>query len=268
MELRTESSVIEYEVRGEGSPVTLFAHGLGGGIAETRPLGSGVLGTKVFMHQRGHGHSSAWGGGPWDYPALAADLEAMADAVHATRFLGVSLGVGSCLALLETRPDRFERCVFFLPGALDQPRDPEVASRLIRGADLVDTGDLQGLQAFIVQDVPESRRDSPAAIAYAASRAQALVGTSVSRLFRALPSVAPVTNALLLREVTAQCLVLGQEGDHVHPAPLARELGAMLGPRGCPVHVFPEPGAMWTARQELRRLITEHLNAPSTPAQE
>ncbi len=259
-EVRTEESSLEYLVRGEGLPVTLYAHGLGGSITETRPLSSGVAGTNVFMHQRGHGISTAWGLGDWDYPSLSRDLEAVADHFSATRFVGISLGIGSCLNLLTRRPDRFDKLVFFLPGAVHLPRDPAVAQRLNVGADLIDTGDLEGLRAFLVEEVPASRRDSTAAIAYADSRAKALVGTSVSRLFRALPLVAPVADPEVLRQVTADCLVLGQEDDHVHPASLARELAGMLGPNGAKCHVFPEVGAMWTARRELRALITEHLN--------
>lgn len=260
VEVRTEDSSLECMMRGEGSPVTLFAHGLGGSITETRPLASGVDGTNVFLHQRGHGQSTAWGSGAWDYPALSRDLEAVADHFGATRFLGVSLGIGACLNLLTREPERFERLVFFLPGAIHLPRDPAVAQRLNVGADLIDTGDVEGLRDFLVQDVPASRRDSAAAIGYADTRARALVGTSVSRLFRALPDVAPVADPESLRAVTADCLVLGQEDDHVHPAALARELAGMLGPHGARCHVFPESGAMWTARRELRALITEHLN--------
>ena len=44
---------------GAGSPVTVFAHGLAAGIADTRPLGSAVAGTRVFFQFRGHGGSDA-----------------------------------------------------------------------------------------------------------------------------------------------------------------------------------------------------------------
>ena len=52
-------ATLEYYVTGEGDPTTVFAHGLGGGIADTRPLGSGVAGRKVFFQFRGHGRSDA-----------------------------------------------------------------------------------------------------------------------------------------------------------------------------------------------------------------
>ena len=45
-------ATLEYLVSGEGHPTTAFAHGLTGGIADTRPLGSGVSGRKVFFQFR------------------------------------------------------------------------------------------------------------------------------------------------------------------------------------------------------------------------
>ncbi|MGH3736490.1 MAG: alpha/beta fold hydrolase, partial [Micromonosporaceae bacterium] len=112
---------LEYLVIGSGEPVTLFLHGLAGGIPDTRPLGSGVPGTKVFTHLRGHGGSSPLTPG-WGYADLAGDVAALADAVGATQALGVSLGAGALCRLLAGRPDRFARVVFFLPAVLDQPR--------------------------------------------------------------------------------------------------------------------------------------------------
>src|SRR3954452_15943123 len=117
-----DGEAIDYLVTGSGDPVTVFAHGLAGSIAETRPLGSGVEGTRVFLHFRGHGASSA-PESPWTYPALAAELRAVADHVGATRALGVSLGAGALTTLLGESPERFDRVVFFLPAVIDRPRE-------------------------------------------------------------------------------------------------------------------------------------------------
>ncbi len=64
---------VEYTVLGSGGPVTLFAHGLGGGRSETRPLAGRVSGTRVLLSFRGHGGSDALDGG-WDYDVLAHDV--------------------------------------------------------------------------------------------------------------------------------------------------------------------------------------------------
>ena len=65
------------------------AHGLGASIAETRPLLSGVAGTRVFYAARGHG-GSPLPDGPFDYDGLGRDLEQVADASGAARALGVA----------------------------------------------------------------------------------------------------------------------------------------------------------------------------------
>jgi hypothetical protein len=56
---------VEVLVTGSGSPVTVFGHGLAGSIAETRPFGSGVRGTRAFLHFRGHGATPSREGEPW-----------------------------------------------------------------------------------------------------------------------------------------------------------------------------------------------------------
>ncbi|GAB3219927.1 hypothetical protein GCM10027452_41140 [Micromonospora halotolerans] len=105
---------LERLVTGTGDPVTVFAHGLGNGIATTRPFGSGVTGRRLFFQFRGHGRSDS-PPGPWSYLDLARDLRAVADLGGATRAFGASLGAGALCRLLVESPERFEKLVFFLP---------------------------------------------------------------------------------------------------------------------------------------------------------
>src|SRR5256714_8186855 len=120
---------LECLATGSGEPVTVFAHGLAGGIADTRPLGSGVTGRKVSFQFRGHGQSAS-PPGRGTYADLARDLRAVADLYGATRALGVSLGAGALCRLLADNPGRFDRLVFFLPAVLDQPRPAHARERL------------------------------------------------------------------------------------------------------------------------------------------
>ncbi|MGH3472343.1 MAG: alpha/beta fold hydrolase, partial [Nocardioidaceae bacterium] len=78
---------LEVLVRGGGEPTTVFAHGLAGAIDETRPFASGVSGTKVFFHFRGHG-ASRGSESPWTYAALEGELLAVTKCLGATRGLG------------------------------------------------------------------------------------------------------------------------------------------------------------------------------------
>src|SRR5204863_8641281 len=74
---------VEHLVVGTGAPVTVFAHGLGGSIVDTRPLASGVDGTRVFLHFRGHGATTVTSGG-YSYDDLVTELLTVADAFGAT----------------------------------------------------------------------------------------------------------------------------------------------------------------------------------------
>ncbi len=133
-------TTLEYLTAGTGQPVTVFAHGFAGGIADTRPYGSSVTGTKVFFQFRGHGRSGA-PAGPWSYADLAGDLRGVADRFGARRALGVSLGAGALTRLLARTPDRFDRVVFVLPAVLDEPRSAHAADRTRALLDAVNDGD-------------------------------------------------------------------------------------------------------------------------------
>jgi len=124
---------LEFITTGSGLPATVFAHGLGGSIEETRPFGSGVRGSRTFFHFRGYGASAA-PDTPWTYAALAEELRAVADQVGATQALGVSMGAAALCNLLAQTPLRFERLVFVLPAILDRPRTDGAPDGLVLSA--------------------------------------------------------------------------------------------------------------------------------------
>jgi 3-oxoadipate enol-lactonase len=243
---------LEYLRAGHGEPVTVFAHGLGNGIAETRPLGSGVTGTKIFFQFRGHGRSGA-PEGAWTYADLAADLAAVADAFGASRALGVSLGAGALCRLVATAPERFERLVFFLPAALAGSRPPAAAQRL---ADLRAGG--AALRSAIAAEVPAPLRDSTSFQVYLRQRTEELARHPLSPALGTLLSDLPVPDPAALREVRVPALVLGCEGDPLHPAGAARRLAEALG--DATLHMYPGPGVLWTDRADLRQRISGFLS--------
>ena len=118
--VRTADSEVAWVRTGEGAPVTVFAHGLGSSIDETRLLVAGLTGTQVFVSFRGHAGSREDEAARWSYDALADDLAAVADLHGATRAMGVSVGAAALLRLLGRDPARFQRIVLFLPAVLDQ----------------------------------------------------------------------------------------------------------------------------------------------------
>jgi 3-oxoadipate enol-lactonase len=258
---------LEYLRTGHGAPVTVFAPGLGSGIADTRPLGSGVSGTRVFFQFRGHGRSAApgrrWGcsaspqtgsacappGGAWTYADLAADLAAVADAHGATRALGVSLGAAALCRLVAGAPTRFDRLVFFLPAALDGPGPTERLEALLAGGD--------ALRAAVAAEVPAGWRETATARGYVRQRVDWLTRHPLAPALAGLRHDVPVPDLAALRAVRVPALVVGCEGDGSHPAAVARRLAGSLG--NATLHVYDEPAVLWTARADLRDRVSGFL---------
>ncbi|MEH0983806.1 alpha/beta fold hydrolase [Micromonospora sp. CPCC 205556] len=248
---------LERLVTGAGDPVTVFAHGLGNGIATTRPFGSAVAGRKIFFQFRGHGRSDA-PPGPWSYLDLARDLRAVADLGGASRAFGASLGAGALCRLLADSPDRFGKLVFFLPAALDAPRGPVARQRLTDLLAAVDAGDASAVADVVSLELPPSVRNTPAGWAYLRQRLDQLLRDGLAPGLADLPEQAPLSDASALAAVTAPALVIGCVGDDLHPAQVAEELAAAL-PRAT-LHLYDRPGVLWSERADLRDRISTFLN--------
>ncbi|GGM31454.1 alpha/beta hydrolase [Micromonospora sonchi] len=248
---------LERLVTGTGEPVTVFAHGLGNGIATTRPFGSGVTGRKVFFQFRGHGRSEA-PEGRWSYLDLARDLRAVADLSGATRAFGASLGAGALCRLLVESPERFERLVFFLPAALDQPRAPVARAGLDELLSAVESGDASAVAEVVAAELPPAVRNTPAGWAYLRQRLDHLLRDGLAPGLADLPGQVPLSDAGGLAAVTVPALVIAVEGDEVHPVEVAEQLANVL-PRAT-LHRYARPGMLWTERADLRGRISEFLN--------
>jgi 3-oxoadipate enol-lactonase len=249
---------LEQLVTGEGDPVTVFAHGLGSGIAETRPLGSAVRGRKVFFQFRGHGQSAA-PGGTWTYTDLARDLRAIADLAGATRALGVSMGAGALARLLADNPGRFERAVFFLPAVLDSPRPAAAQERLGALLESIEAGDAAAVADVISQEIPAQLRNSPPVWAFLRQRLDQLMRDGLAAGLAGLPEQAALDSREGLSTVTADCLVIGCRGDDLHPSVVAEQLAEAL-PKA-QLYLYDRPGILWTQRADLRARISDFLNA-------
>jgi pimeloyl-ACP methyl ester carboxylesterase len=248
---------LEVLVTGTGQPVTAFAHGLASSIDETRPFGSGVRGTRVFLHFRGHGASYA-PDSTWTYESVAAELTAVMTAYGARRALGVSLGAGAILRAACQAPASFDRLVLVLPGALDAPRHDAAIDRMRRMAELVQAGDLEALTAALVEEQPLGARGRPDVRVWAGRQARRLTGSNVAHALLDLPQRFPLDPPADLTIVTCPVLVVGQEGDGAHPAELAREIAGRLPT--AQLRIFDADGLVWAHRGELRELVSSFLN--------
>ncbi len=248
---------LEYLVSGEGEPTTAFAHGIAGGIADTRPLGSGVTGRKVFFQFRGHGRSDPPADG-LDYADLAGDLRAVSDEFGASRALGVSLGAGALCRVLAQTPERFEKVVFYLPAALDEVRPAAVAARTRALLEAVDADDAPAAAALLSADIPPALRDRPAAWRYIRERLDGLLRDGLAPSVADLPTQAVLSDRSVLAAVTAPALVIGCRGDATHPPAVAEQLANVLP--NATLHIYDQPAVLWTNRTDLRTRITDFLN--------
>ncbi|MFI6256219.1 alpha/beta fold hydrolase [Micromonospora zamorensis] len=248
---------LERLVTGTGDPVTVFAHGLGNGIATTRPFGSGVTGRKVFFQFRGHGRSEA-PDGPWTYLDLARDLRAIADLGGASRAFGASLGAGALCRLLVESPDRFEKLVFFLPAVLDRPRGPVAQERITDLLEAVESGDASAVADVVTLELPPAVRNTPAGWAYLRQRLDQLLRDGLAAGLAGLAEQTPLRDTTALAAVTAPALVIANAGDDLHPVEVAERLAAAL-PQAT-LHVYDRPGVLWSERADLRDRIAGFLN--------
>ena len=244
---------VAFSTLGEGGPVTVFAHGLGGSSAETRPLARSVPGTRVLLSLRGHGDSDALPGG-WDYDLLADDLLAVADEVGATRAVGLSLGGGALLRALSRDPGRFDRLAFVMPAALDGERTDGATLRLRLLGDAIDAGDVVRVAEILLSEVPEAVQERRGVSALVVRRAQQLTTRPAPR---PLHEDRPLTDRALLSAVRVPALVVAQEGDPLHSLAVAQDMCDALP--SCRMVVLPPGGVFWTAPNEAREALAGHL---------
>ena len=244
---------VSFVVLGEGGPVTVFAHGLGGSIAETRPLATRVAGTRVLLNFRGHGDSALLENG-WDYDLLADDLLAVADAVGASQAVGLSLGSGALLRALSRDPDRFRKVAFVLPAVIDDTRRDCATERLHRLGAAIGRRDARGAADILIEELPEQIRHRRGVDALVLRRATQLVT-------RPAPAPRyedrPLHDRAVLSRITCPSLVLAQVDDSLHPSDLAAELSAVLP--SSELVVLPEGGVFWTAAREAQTVLARHL---------
>lgn len=247
---------------GRGQPHTLFAHGLGGSIATTRPYATKVAGTRTFLHFRGHG-ASATPPGEWGYAELAAELWSVADRadVRADRALGISMGAGALCRGLTQDPDRFDRVVLALPAALDEVRDDAPMGAFAGLADDVEAGDEEAVTAYLLAEQPDAARRDAGVRQWCREQARVVLagGSELASALRRVPRDRPVADRTALARVTCPVLVLAQEGDATHPVPVARELAELLP--AATLHVAGPGGLVWEHRDQTRELVGEFLSA-------
>jgi 3-oxoadipate enol-lactonase len=240
--IESDGAKIAVEVIGEGEPVTVLGHGLTGSRRDLMVFTPFLPGTKVLFDFRGHGESEGPGPGSYSMNHFAADAEAVADAFGATCAGGWSLGAGAILRLLTRRPHRFERLVFLLPARVED--DSPVRQDLLELASLLETRSLEETAEAVLarEDARGAFDQFPSSREIRRATLLGLNPASIPHAIRECMDDPPVGHAEQLARVRTPALVIGQEGDPLHQAQVARELAAALP--NAELVIFPDPHAL------------------------
>lgn len=226
-ELQTEDATLHVEVDGDGSPVTVLAHGLTNSCRELAMLTPMVPGTKIRFCFRGHGHSSSPERG-YRFSDFARDVDSVAAAYGAENACGTSLGAGAITHLIAHAPDRFAKLVLLLPAGLDGPF--QYRERMLRTAHLIDGKSIQEAVRAILEDPDRVANYDrfPFLREFDRQNLENLNTIGVPRAIREIIEDWPLRDRRDLRQVSAPTLIIAREGDPIHPAEVGRILADVM----------------------------------------
>lgn len=259
---------------GSGEPHTLFSHGFAGAIRDTRPFGTGITGTRHFLHLPGHGGRPSPGPG-WTYPQIAEALAEALRTTSATQVLGVSMSAGGLLNLISSGHPvtrQLEKVALVLPASftgftaevLDRNR-----SYLETLRTLVAAADIDGITDLMLSRDPAEVADLLPARAWTRAKAENLVETDMSdglglALEIAVDGVSSnggdgdgAVDARLetLARFPGEVLVLTHADDPAHPVEIAESIAAAIP--ASRLEVLPAGSILWRGRHEVRRILGE-----------
>jgi pimeloyl-ACP methyl ester carboxylesterase len=225
-EVRTDDAVLQVEIDGDGEPVTVLAHGLTNSSQELAAFTPLVAGTKVRFDFRGHGHSSVPEAG-YGFADFARDLDAVANVYGARNAVGTSLGAGAICHLLGEDPARFERIVLLLPAALDVVVGGE---GFLRTASILESMPLDEAIETLLSEPGRAAKylEAPWLRELDLLMWKDLNASGVAKALRGIVGDVAIRDRELLRKVDAPVLIIGREGDLIHPAEVSRVMADLF----------------------------------------
>jgi 3-oxoadipate enol-lactonase len=257
-ELVTEDATLHVEIDGEGTPVSVLAHGLTNSCRELAQLTPFMPGTKVRFCFRGHGHSSSPERG-YQFADFARDLRAVSDAYDPEIAFGTSLGAGAICHVVAAEPDRYRKIVMLLPAGLDVPF--QYKDRMLRTAGLVEGKPKEEAVEALLAD-PErvaNYLEMPWLRDFDRQMLDGLNPEGVPRAIREVIEDWPLQDREDMRKVTAPTLLICREGDEVHPAIVGRILADIMP--NAELLVFDDGEAMYRSIPEIVTKVRDFVLA-------
>jgi pimeloyl-ACP methyl ester carboxylesterase len=253
LDIAALTSDLEIRTVGDGSPTTVFAHGLAGDSHELGGLAAGVAGRRVLFSWRGHGASAGFDR-LWDYRMRAEDLAAVCRTHGATRAVGASMGAGGALRAVIDGLVSFDRMVLVTPSVIDAAHSDHELEDLLLLADLVAKGDVEAVATELLRRLPEPVQARAGAPRMAQAQAARLAARPPARGAR---GAVPVEDLAFLSRVTCPVLVLAQANDPLHPVSVAVSLAEALP--DAELETLSEGGIHFTERARARDLVKQFL---------
>lgn len=143
--------------------------------------------------------------------------------------VGVSMGAGIALKMLQIAPEAFDRAVFIRPAWAHYPfpKNLDILTKI--GSLLAELGAKDGKQAFVATaGYSELLSLSPATATSALAQFDAPLAAERCRRLTEMPADAPYRSPQELQEITLPALIIGAPDDPVHPVSLAKEWASGL----------------------------------------
>ncbi len=248
-------------------PITVvLLHGLGADLTQPWDYTCGHVGgrlaTRLAPDARLHGETHLRQAGLLNFDVLAADVVDLVDQLGLSRRLvlvGVSMGAGTALRVAQRVPERIHGLVLIRPAWLDQSLPPNLAVLGEVAALLKAHGANAGRALFAASPAYRAIAEiSPSGAASVLGQFDKPLAVERVQRLEDMPRSVPYPGPAAVREVTAETLVIGAQGDPMHPMAIAQEWARLI-PTATLTEVVSRDLAPDQQRTEIRERVDNFL---------
>jgi pimeloyl-ACP methyl ester carboxylesterase len=226
------------------SETVLLLHGLGSDLSQLWDVPTHEAHpsqTLVATDARLHGHTVGFDTDELSFTAMAIDSFALLHAIapsHRYSVIGVSMGAGTALKMVQLFPDCISKALLIRPAWTDTPDLGNLAPLTEIGYLLRERGPASGQEAFQSSATyHDLHRISPRAAASALSQFTRPHAVQRARRLIEMPANTPYDSPAALRRVCCRTTVIGALDDPMHPLSIAEEWASHL--TGATLEVLP-----------------------------